>query len=112
MTLTTSTACEVGSTPSVSTARSVSRCARMEFSCSRIRSSSASVRARRVNRATCSTSLRSIIRSQLLSQLLEVGVLQREPLAAHAGEPHRHDEAGAVPLHPDHQALAYARLPH
>src|SRR5881296_2713285 len=108
MTLTTSTACEVGSTPSVSTARSVSRCARMEFSCSRIRSSSASVRASRVRCATCSTSVRSIMGSELL----QMGVLQREPLAADAGEAHRDDEVGAVPLDPDDEPLAETRVTH
>src|SRR2546430_13271480 len=78
----------------------------MEFSSSRMRSSSASVRARRVRRATCSTSLRSIT----ASHLLEVGILDREPLAPDAREPDRHDEVGPIPLDPDHQPLAEARV--
>src|SRR5262245_7785789 len=108
MTLTTSTACEVGSTPVVSTRRSVSRWARIEFSCSRMRSSSASVRCSRVRRATCSTSLRSIIGSQLL----EVSVLHREALAPHAGEADRHDVVAAVALDADDEPLAEARMAH
>src|SRR4029077_19427657 len=80
----------------------------MEFSCSRMRSNSASVKARRVRRATCSTSLRSII----ASHLLEMRVLDREPLAADAREPDRDDVVGPVALDPDHQALAEARVAH
>src|SRR5262245_677362 len=80
----------------------------MEFSCSRIRSSSGSVRASRVRRAACSTSLRSIIDSHLL----EVGVLDREPLAADTREADRHDVVGAVALDADHQPLAEARMAH
>src|SRR4030095_2444284 len=94
--------------PVGSPSRSVSRWARIEFSCSRMRSSSASVRARRVRRATCSTSLRSIIGSQLL----EMSVLHREALAPDAGEADRHDVVAAVALDADNEPLAEARMAH
>src|SRR6266446_9763645 len=45
-------------------------------------------------------------------QLLEVGVLQREPLAPDAGEGHGHHDVRAVALDADHQALSEARLAH
>src|SRR5438093_7706764 len=79
----------------------------MPLSCSRMRSSSASVRASRESRATCSTSCREIT-----LELLQLGVLQREPLAAHAGEADRHDRVAAVALHAHHQALAEPRVTH
>src|SRR5262245_62810316 len=71
-----------------------------------MRSSSASVRCSRVRRATCSTSLRSIIGSQLL----EMSVLLREALAADAREADRHDVVAAVALDADDQPLAEARM--
>src|SRR5262245_7185605 len=107
ITLTRGTAWDVGSTPATSTALSFSMYWRMAASSTRMRSSSASVRASRPSRATCSTSLRSIT-----SQLLEVCVLERQPLATDAGEAHRHDDVGPLPLHPHHQPFAPARVAH
>src|SRR5215475_6226640 len=107
MTLTIGTACEVGSTPAVSRARSVSMYARMPLSCSRMRSSSASVSARRDSRATCSTSCREI-----MLELLQLRVLQRQALAPDAGEADGHDDVAAVALHAHHHALAESRVPH
>src|SRR4029453_5781198 len=60
----------------------------------------------RVRRATCSTSLRSIIGSQLF----EMSVLHREALAPHAGEADRHDVVAAVALDPHDEPLAEARM--
>src|SRR5205823_8738533 len=79
----------------------------MPLSCSRMRSSSASFSARRERRATCSTSCREIT-----LELLQLRVLQRQPLAADAGEADRHDRVAAVALHAHHHALAEARMPH
>src|SRR6187399_2673891 len=79
----------------------------MPLSCSRMRSSSASLSARRERRATCSTSCREII-----LELLQIRVLERQALAADAGEPDGHDDIRAVALHADDHALAEARVAH
>src|ERR671918_534417 len=70
-----------------------------------MRSLSTSLSASRASRATCSTSSREIT-----LQLLQLSVLQRQPLAADAGEADRHDRVRAVALHAHHQALAEARV--
>src|SRR5438309_4557479 len=72
-----------------------------------MRSRSASLRANRASRATCSTSCREIT-----LELLQLRVLQREPLAPDAGEAHGHDGVGAVALDADLQALAEAGVAH
>src|SRR5262249_60409440 len=68
---------------------------------------SASGSARRDSRATCSTSCREI-----MLELLQLRVLQRQALAADAGEPDRHDDVTAVALHADYHALAEPGVPH
>src|SRR5260370_30098757 len=109
MTSTSGTAWDVGSTPSTSSSRSLSTYARIASSCARMRSSSSSVRCRRANRATCRTSSRLSMGSL---QLLEMGVLEREALAADAGEADRHDDVGGLALDTDHEALAPAGMAH
>src|SRR5215470_19646038 len=79
----------------------------MPLSCSRMRSSSASSSASRANRATCSTSCREI-----MLELLQLGVLERQALAADAGEADGHHRVGAITLDADHQPLAEPRVAH
>src|SRR5262245_40448786 len=107
MTLVSGTACDVGSTPATSSAWSLSMYARMPSSSSRIRSLSSGERSRRARRATCSTSAR-VIRRSATSDLLEMGVLQRQALAAHAREVDGGDHVFPLALQAHEEPLAVA----
>src|SRR5919204_4328974 len=82
----------------------------MPSSSRRMRSLSASVSSSRASRATCSTSFSVILGSVMLPDLLELRVLERQTLAADAGEVHREDHVAALPLEPDEPAFAPARM--
>src|SRR5215471_19354423 len=87
----------------------------MPSSSRRMRSFSSGARDSRASRATCSTSSR-VIRGSLMtssrraSELLEVRVLERQPLAPDAGEVHRGDDVVALPGEPDEEPLAPPRV--
>src|SRR5262249_7587893 len=70
-----------------------------------MRSSSASDRASRASRATWRTSSGEI-RGSGTSDLLEMRVLERQALAAHAREVHGGDDVLALALYPHQEALA------
>src|SRR3990170_3050351 len=76
-----------------------------------MRSSSASLSSSRASRATCSTSCLLIMPAHSsCSELLELGVLERELLPADGGEAHRHERIAAAPLDADHEPLAPAAV--
>src|SRR5216684_834328 len=85
----------------------------MPSSSRRIFSFSASVKARRARRATCSTSARVIFGSPIFCdtlELFEVRVLEGQALAADAGEMDGGDDVGALALDADEESLAPARV--
>ena len=75
-----------------------------------MRSFSSSAERSRASRATCSTSFIVILGSAIGLQLLEVRVLERQALAADAGEVHGGDDVAALALDADEQPLAPARV--
>src|SRR6202035_852485 len=82
----------------------------MPSSSLRIRSFSGADSSSRASRATCSTSTIVIFGAPATLDLLQMRVLQRETLAAHAGEVDGGDHVRALALHPDPQALGPPRV--
>src|SRR5262245_42714924 len=82
----------------------------MPSSSRRIRSFSASVSVSRESLATWSTSFMLILASATALELLQMGVLKGEALAAHACEVHGGDHVVAFSLDAHEQAFAPARV--